>query len=92
MGCYGYGCSNMFFPVVEIHMSNRVFRCMVVRITFIFVIFNLETSGYTLPTEGNFISSRATGNCHWHEIQLVGFNNVTHHLSQRNRCRMVSMK
>jgi hypothetical protein len=62
-------------------MGDRIIRGMVIRIPFIFIILNLESGGYSLPTEGYFVPSRATGNYHGHQIQLVGFNNFTHHLS-----------
>jgi hypothetical protein len=62
-------------------MGNRVIRGMVIRIPLIFVILNLESGGDSLPTEGYFIPSGAAGDYHGHQIQMVGFNYFTHHLS-----------
>ena len=84
-------CLHLFQPIVEIHMCNTVLWGVVVRITFAFVILDLEAGWYSFVTEGNLIPSAAAFSELWYQVELISSDCFAHHLSQSQGLRIPSM-
>lgn len=84
-----YRCFHLLFPVVQIHMSNGIFWGVVIWIEFTLPVLNLEDSWYSLPTEGNLISSRAADDNPLVQVKLKSVYCLAHHLGQRDSGWMI---
>jgi hypothetical protein len=78
----GHGSLDLFFPIVDIHLSYSVLWRMVVWIVLIFPVLDLQDGGDSLLTEGYLIPSGTADDRPLVQIKPVGVDGIAYHLSQ----------